>query len=382
MKVKNLNVLVLSVSLGLITSLNSCNEREQESIDVPFNTEVLSKSAVKKASLDKQLEYKRYYLEEAVKTLKLIGVSPLDIINQSSKGIQKNTATIGDLFNNTTSLKKGVKNSDLDTKFEELNNAFKGLEDRDFNISFYVPFAEKLTASETKKLNNEQAIFIFEELEDPNKLEYEGYLMNEDGTLVSYNKLISEEIAEALAEKGTPVVVVGLQDANLYADANGQTYSSASNANRKSLWISNLVVKSHKESWVGGASEIAIQMYKYENANLQKINFKGYEYEFAKVKRRNIRRKREAPIHSPQLTAWIDTNPIVFNHSKFFYVIYEADNFPTGRRDVHFTKYDGNNNLTITFRSADSEYYNSNTHNNKIVNFVENGEIRFRTQLR
>lgn len=381
MKKKRISIIVATAMFGLLSVLSSCGERFDFQESSKVESEVLSKEAVKNASLREQLKYKEYYLREATKLINQLGVSVLDISNASAKGVQKNTTTLKSLL---SSLPSTTKRDDL--QFSDILNSFKGLEERDFEISFYVPFAEKIVNNAAK--NQEiKPIYIFEGLEDSKQLEFEGFTLSEDGTFVSYDKLISEELAEELTEKGYPIVVVGLQDSDIVIN-NGQAYSGNS---KKALWISNLVVKSHKESWIAGASEVTIQMYKSYNGIIDKINFFGNvhllgpdtEHIFAEARRKAVRRQREVSIHSPQLTYnAIDTTPSIFNNTQFFYVIYESDNFPTNRRVVNFTnQYDGKT-VTIRYYSSDSEYYNSNTHNNKIQNFVENGEIRFRTQIR
>lgn len=384
-------ILIATATMGLMLVANSCSERINSQDEVfQEKKEVFSKSMIKNASLKEKLDYKRHYLVEAVKAINFSGISPENFVSTASKGIQKNTFTLLDVIK-YSSAGKGLSNSDLKKKLFEINNAFRGLEERDFNISFYIPFLENLSTNKAKRLKNfSDPIFIFEELDDANKLNYEGFKLNNEGELVSYDELISEERAEELTNNGQPIIVVGLQDANLQVN-NGQAYSSLSSVPKKALWIGNLVVKSHKESWVAGASEIAIQMCQVQNNKLEKININSNghllgidnEYIFAKVRRKDIKRKREAGIGAPILTYHaIDTTPSVYDNSNFYYVIYESDNFPVEKRHIKFPYYINGNQFRINYYSSDTEYYNSNAHNNKISNFVDNGEIRFRTEVK
>lgn len=392
MKIKITNLLSIAVSVGLV-ALISCDERENvvsnssiEKVAEQANKSILSKVTLLEGTIEEQLAYKRYHLEEALKTIQAMNITTQNIIDASSKGIQENTISIKELLSHKGIVKSNNYNT-LENKVLNLNNAFSNLGEVDYNISFYVPFAESLPSN----IENLTAIYIFEEQDEPDKLEYQGYIFNNDGELVPFEQSISEKLAEKLTTNGYPVIVVGLQEEGLIVDNEGHTFSSVSSTASKSaaLWAKNLVVKAHKESWISGASEIAIQMYALQNGEMNKINIpqnhlNNFELEFATASRKQVRRKRPARIIAPQLTSnSIDTTPFIYNTSKFFYVVYESDNFPTCRRTVTFNNYLGDGrNLGITFRSADPEYFNSKAYNNQIVNLVDNNEINLQLEFK
>ncbi|MGA9212166.1 hypothetical protein [Kaistella sp.] len=228
-------------------------------------------------------------------------------------------------------------------------------------------------------------IYIFEE-EDRSDIEYfEGYVLNEDGNYVSYEDLINEEMAEDLAEAGRNVAVIGLQDTS-YSPGGGNggttTYSD------KNFKFGTMTIKSHKESWIAGASDIAMQMYKYENGSLQKINFITHDNSdshnyFAKFTRKEVDKQTEKSLYIP-VAGMIKTDPAVFSNSKFYYSIYETDNWPTTTRENKFILPNGQE-LKIFFGSSDGEYYNSNANGNVFPlssnQLNNNSEIKFTSYL-
>lgn len=371
-------------AIAMCIFLNSCNSDRAEIAATDSNSiATLNKSNINNLNLKGKLDYKMHFLMQAVKEMKKNNSFEQELFAKTlGTNIQKNTVLLNDVTGSSATARMS-QNKTLTESME----AFKNLENRDYNISFYIPFAERIQSKRVaSRIAPEESIYIFEGVDNPAQTAYQGYILNEDGNFVSYDELITEEIAEEMADNGQAVVVVGLQDASL---AGGSASSVPSTSNNKHMWINNLVVKDHKESWIGGASEIAIQMYKVENNILQKINLINgssidgiSQYEFAKVSRKDVRNQNVAPIHSPQVAGMIDVNPAVYNNSQFFYVIYEDDGWPTTRRNVAFPYWLSNGqHLNITFGSSDTEYYNSNQHNNKISSLVENGAIKFNTIL-
>lgn len=384
------SIFILGLTISSITT--SCNADDRNT-DISANVEnqkVLSKEAVKNASLDKKLQYKKYYLQEAGKLIKKLGITTNDLINLSinaeSKGQQENTFLLADVI----SLAKS-KNVNMDItiskKISDLENAFNDLDDRNYNISIYIPFAEKtkLNANKTGTANND--IYIIEE-EDRSDIEYfEGYILNEDGEYVTYEDLINEEMAEDLSEQGRNVAIIGLQDTS-YNPGNGNggttTYTD------KNFKFGTMTVKSHKESWAAGASDIAMQMYKYENGSLQKINFinennsaGGSHNYFTKFSRKEVRRQTEKSLYMA-VAGMIKTDPAIFANSKFYYAIYETDNWPTTTRNIPFTLPNGQP-ISISFGSSDGEYFNSNAIGNAFPlssnQLTNNSEIKFISYL-
>ncbi|WP_018674731.1 hypothetical protein [Riemerella columbina] len=380
---KKINLFAVTALLGL-SCVYSCSRNTEDNLTLKekkrtsLEFSLKDKENIESASLIRKIQYKTYFLKEAAKKMFLSKISNEDILNQviSSK-IQKNTFKI----------------QDLSSKFEyktDFNNAFKNIEGRNYSISFYIPFAEEL---KNRTTNIKENIYIFEEIDDPNRSEYDGYLLNENGEFIKYQHPLTENLAKNLANKGVPVIIVGLQDDSLTpinGNKNLSMVKSISSTN-KSWYIDNMTVKTHKESWVAGASEIAVQAYSYNHLNnqLKKINYinsstagSNSEYIFAKFKRKDVRRKHNRDLNAI-IAGGIDASNNMYQNTNFFYVIYEADNWPVETRTVNFSNIGGiPSSISIQFGSSDPEYYNSNADGNKISSVVNNGEIYFKNSIR
>ncbi|MBT0550877.1 hypothetical protein [Riemerella anatipestifer] len=269
---------------------------------------------IEKASLQRKILYKRYFLKEATKKMFLSNISNEDIFDQVNFGkIQKNTFKVQDLSSN------------FGNDIADFNKAFKNLEGRSYSISLYIPFAEEL---KTKKTNVKNNIYIFEEVDDSDRLEYDGYTLNENGDFVKCDFPITENLAENLAKKGISVIVVGLQDDSLKLINERGDLSiseSLSSSSNKNWYIDNMTVKAHKESWVAGASEIAVQAYSYNHLNnqLKKINYinsstagSNSEYIFAKFTRKDVRRKHNRNLNAI-IAGGIDASHNMYQNTNF-----------------------------------------------------------------
>ncbi|MGC4128233.1 MAG: hypothetical protein QM564_01450 [Bergeyella sp.] len=396
---KTILILGMAFAVNAVTISCETDDRSNELVENAETKGILSKEAVKNAPLAKQLQYKKYYLQEAGKIIKELGVPTDELINLAitaqGKGQQENTFLLKDVVSLAKSKKKNIDAGTL-KRISELENAFNGLDDNTYNISIYIPFASKVQSSgQTNKDNEEKDdVFIFAEQEDYEQEYFEGYVLNEDGNYVSYEELINEEKAEEMAEDGRVVTIIGTQGSTLDpTDGNGGSGNGGgtqpANTN-KQLRIGNMIVRDDnaRESWIAGASEITIQMYKLENGNLQKIslitgstNGGVSQCEFAEFKRKEIRNHTQKYLNAT-VAGMIETNPSVYNNSNFFYVIYESDNWPTDTHTVSFPYYLNGQQLQITYGSGNSgrvgtPYYDSNAHNNKIPTVVENSVIKF-----
>ncbi len=377
---------ILALGLVIGSTLTSCSAEDRNS-DFANNAEnqsVLSKSDVINAPLAKQLQYKKYYLQKAGKVIRELGISTDDLVQLSiqseAKGQQEKTFLLKDVVTLAKSRKQNIT-TDLSKTINQLNNAFKGIDGRDYEISIYIPFAEKLETfrkgTSNKAANND--IFIFEGEEKSEQQYFEGYILNEDGNYVSYEQLINEQMAEELGTQGKNVAVIGIQDVQIITSPQGPATT-----NKKSFRLGNTVIKQHKESWVAGKSDIAIQMYKYENGTLNKINlinsntFGENEYIFRQFSRKEIKDQTTVNLEYLPLVADIDVTASVYNNSRFPYVIYEADSWPVTKREIKFTLPNGQTQK-ITFGSSDMEYYHSNYHDVKITPYNDNAGIRFNT---
>lgn len=388
-------VLTLCATLFLI----SCNNELTNTDEIKPEAQVLTKSQIENATLKQKIAYKKYFLQEALKTVKEIGFKTSDILKLSKKvNAQKNTFILEDFIKLAHDKNMKISNEKV-SKLKSLNEAFKNLDGHDYNISFYIPFADKLKATSSSinsRLEEGQELYIFEEQDIPDQTAFEGYVLNEDAEYVTYEQLITEELAEELAaENNTPVIVVGLQEESLamqdidgnvidpYVATSSSSSSTTVTYGNKNFRIGNMTVKHHKESWIAGASEITVQMYKLENNNLQKINFinsstaGGYsENIFNKFSRYDVRNQKQKSLNV-SIGGSINDTPSVLQNTKLFYVIYEADNWPVPTREVTFPYSVNGNSLKIKFGSSDSEYYNSNSNANQIALNVDNAGIRF-----
>lgn len=388
-------VLTLCTTLFLI----SCNNEIAGLDEVKTEAKILSKSEIENATLKQKIAYKKYYLKEALKTIKEMGFNANDLLSLAKKiNAQKNTFILEDLIKLAYDKNMKISNEKV-AKLKSISEAFKKLDGHSYNISFYIPFADKLQSTNNSlgRLETGQEIYIFEEEDVAEQTAFEGYVLNEDAEYVTYEQLITEELAEELAvENSTPVIVVGLQEESIalqdfdgnyidpYTTSSNTTASTYGNKNFK---IGNMTVKEHKESWIAGASEITVQMYKLENNNLQKISYinshtaGGYsEFIFNKFSRSDVRNKKQKALNV-SLGGPIDNTPSTLQNTKLFYVIYEADNWPVTTREVTFPYSVNGNSLKIKFGSSHSEYYNSNANSNQIPITTENNAIKFNSLL-
>ncbi|MGA9212167.1 hypothetical protein, partial [Kaistella sp.] len=74
--------------------------------------------------------------------IKQLGLSTDDLINLAigaeAKGQQENTFLLADVITLAKN-KKEIIDAETSQKIVNLNNAFKGLDDRNYNISIYIP---------------------------------------------------------------------------------------------------------------------------------------------------------------------------------------------------------------------------------------------------
>lgn len=364
-------------------------------------SKVLDKNYAKTANLKDQLVYKKHYLKEAAKLIKEMNITSNDLIGLSidanSKGQQNNTFLLSDIVSLAKSKNKAI-NSELNSKISNLDNAFKGLDDRNYEISIYIPFAEKLnskTSNSTSKLASEEDIYIFEQQDISEQLAFEGEILNEDGNWVTYDQLITEEMAEDFAEQGRIVAVIGLQDLSIYDENNNPQAgtggfnpvsgggSTPTTSNDSALTILDMAVKTHKESWIAGESELTIRGIRQYGTTVTGTNFLtsgvfhgGYpEFIFHEFKRKQVRNQNMLTLHRT-VTYKINKNEI----GTLFYVIYEADNWPA---NTYYAS--AGSNAPIRYYSSDPAYIINNVQygipSNGIYNtpYIENGEIKYRT---
>lgn len=354
------------------------------------------KETILRGSLQDQLAYKNFYLREAailVKNLRVTTSELLDLCN-SSQG-QEFTIILRDVVELARG--KGNLTPTLEQQYNDIKDAFIQLGEENYNISIYIPNTDILsnTYSNTD-------YYIFEQTDDSSQLEFEYYSWDGEKEFNSEDSTLTEEEAQSIAESGKALLIFGLQSTALdvYPDfpntaminpiyitpiVGGSTQNPPANTNtNKHMWMGNMTVKSHKESWVAGESEIAIQMYKYENYSLQKINLinsstlGNSENIFAEYKRKHVKNHTQKYLNA-KLAGMINTASNVYTNSKFLFVIYEADSWPVTAREVSFT-YPNNPTANIPqttkihYGSSDSYYYTSNQ-NNLNINAASNADI-------
>lgn len=229
--------------------------------------------------------------------------------------------------------------------------------------------------NEQSNKSSTEDIYIFDDTEDSEQEYFEGYVLNEDGNYVTYNQMINENLAEDLTASGKNVIIMGTQSITTV------TNPPPSNGNNKTFRVGTTIIKDGKESWVGGDSEITIQFYKYEKSVLNKINIintnynSHSEYLFATFSRKQVKNQTPKILNFP-LTTTVDVTPSVFANSKFCYVIYERDGWPTTERKTPFT-IPNQNPFNIIYGSSNLDYYNSNHHNLIVPSVVDNASIKF-----
>lgn len=387
MKTKFTKFFAIALTGAVLTACTT-NERVDVIEDISSKKLILNKADIKNASVAKQLEYKKYYLKEAAKLIKELRITSKDLVNlassSTSKKQQKNTFLLEDIVAFANATNKNIRNEN-NKKLETLKNAFQGLEERNFAISIYIPFAEKLSnkgySSTTAKLAKTQDIFIFEGQDNSSQLAFEGEILNEDGSWVTYEQLITEQMAEDLAEQGVTVAVVGLQDELIIEDpeagGGGGGTVPAYPSTTSALVIKDMAIKTHKESWIAGESEVTIRGYRhYNGSNSGAFLWNGVfhggtvEYIFKEVKRDDVRNQTMFNLNIP-VTQRFTNNEVGI----MYYVIYEADNWPANNYYAAPNGYD-----TIHYYSSDPAYIsNFSQYSPYLTNYIENSEIKYRT---
>jgi hypothetical protein len=145
-----------------------------------------------------------------------------------------------------------------------------------------------------------------------------------------------------------------------------------------------MAVKTHKESWIAGASELTIRGFKFYNGLVQSTfnsNSTSHgglpEMIFRKFSRKEVSNRNLITLHSN--VARSNVNEM----GTLYYVIYEADNWPATTRTVNFNV--NGQNTQLKYFSSDLAYI-SNSSQSGIppsniygLPYIENGEIKYRT---
>ncbi|MBP7499095.1 MAG: hypothetical protein KA796_04420 [Chryseobacterium sp.] len=371
--------IILTLGMISLISLSSCNSDELSNIETP-KVDILDKNYIQKASMKEKLAYKKYYLKEALKEVTRMGFTSDDLIaiSKDTKN-QKDVVLFSDIIAYAKNEKKIIV---TDPRVEKISNAFKELEGSSYDISFYIPFADKLNYSSKVVADD---IYIFEQEDDSEQLAFEGSVLNEDGEYVTYEQLITEQMAEDFAERqGRKVVVVGLADVEAVNTGGNQGGTSTYVGHHFNM--SNMIVKSHKESWISGASDLAINAERQINGYFYNaVSLHGgpesWTYLFRRVTRKEVRKKTNLYVNTSLTDSQRSTTPPAGSNYVIHYVIYELDMWPIGNRNVNFV-HDGISH-NVTYRSSDVPYdYKTLISNNGQIDYhTDNQDITYWASL-
>jgi len=385
---------------AIAIALTSCSQADElsnndGSLSAQHNTQLSSrtggydKNLIKTAPLQDQLEYKDFYLREAAAFVKKLNLSTKDLINlcHASEG-QENTVVLRDIVE--FSKDQGSYSEELEAEYLSLKDAFKDIDEgKNYNIALYIPEAELLISHYNE--NNSSDTYYFAQLDDSSQNKFFYNLWDETKqNFTPANNFVTENDAEAFATGGRALLVFDIQDVSLDPNPNfpqkggNPVYSPPSNPPSpnpsKQYKVGNMTIKDHKESYVAGASEITVQMFRYENGVSQKISYINSttvgqsEFIFAEFKRKDVRQQNQRYIGAT-LGGMINTASNVYPNTRLLYTIYEADNWPVQTRYDYFNVNGQNSN--IKYGSSDGYYYSSNQHSLLMTNYADNGAIRF-----
>lgn len=374
--------IILKLGIISIVFFNSCINEDLSNIETP-KVNILDKNYIQNASMKEKLAYKKYYLKEALKEVRELGFSSNELIALSKNSTyQKDVVLFSDIVSNARS-KKRISIKD-DKKIEKISNAFKELEGDNYDISFYIPFADNVNQSSKAVASD---IYIFEQEDNSEQLAFKGEVLNEDGEFVTYEQLITEEMAEEFALEGRKVVIVGLADVEVIDTGGNQSDPLAGFEGYYNM--NAMVVKSHKESWISGASDLTVVAERplngyFYNAVSLHSGGEGWDYLFRRVRRKEVRNETYLNINSTILN--IDRYPMPpLGKGDFVvnYIIFEADMWPIGNRTITFVNDGVSHN--IKYRSSDSQYdYRTIIRKNGITQlnyYVDNQDIRYWASL-
>lgn len=275
--------------------------------------------------------------------------------------------TLLEIDKNPTNAKK--LNDKILANSEDVLNAFNGIEGKNYYPQVFIPYYDEL--KDKGKLSTKPPTLVIYTHDSPNSL-YQGYSLNDNGTLVELKTLISEDYA-----KENEVWVVSINErvddkGDVYSEykTNGRTLG-ASYPNAKFVTIK---IDSHKEVWVSGGSEVHIKrylsFYRYDQyssspAVLQVTSEDAFNdgdgWRITEVKRKDV--GKTLTVNWTYVGDWPNKyynfqDGSSYHTDYFYYVVFEYDPWPTGMRTASIPDL-GLSGLFIptNYRSADT-YYN------------------------
>ncbi|MBL7738533.1 MAG: hypothetical protein JNK14_04890 [Chitinophagaceae bacterium] len=216
---------------------------------------------------------------------------------------------------------------------------------------------------------------------------YTGYFVNLQGELEEYPEQIDSAFAssheiwvlslnESVDNSGElDIIASNFDDEYPYYSRSISSISSFSPGNKTTATvncrINNMTVKQHKESWIGGKSEIAIKGYLWTWSGRWNGNTSGPIVDYTsdnstyenrgklikEFKRKDVKNEVEKTINYNLHRNWKKDNyysdPICFG-----YVIFERDNWPTGLKThyVNLPSAADQHAHYLTYRSKDDNY--------------------------
>lgn len=238
---------------------------------------------------------------------------------------------------------------------------FKGIGKSNYYPQIHIPFFESFKErnagqSNSKLASNTPPMFVIYAGDESQEI-YEGYQLNDKGELEETGIFIDETYAQT-----NEVWVISINERvnNEGVVDNAWQYSESSNS-RVSAYgdgvIPTIKVKSHKESWTMGASEVHVLRYvdnsTFTDRNGKKIATQGRGEnegdQIVKASRKDVKKKRTLAVDFNLVPGWNNMTT-----DQVYYVIFEYDTWPTGLRDARWDK--SNGTLILQYRSADSWY--------------------------
>jgi hypothetical protein len=238
---------------------------------------------------------------------------------------------------------------------------FKGIGQNNYYPQIYIPFFESLQIrrigqSNAKLAMEKPPLFVLYAGNESQEI-YEGYQLNDDGELAEIGILIDEAYAQ-----NNEVWVISLNERvnNEGVIDNAWQYSESSNS-RVSAYgdgvIPTIKIKSHKESWTMGASEVHVLRYvdnsTFTDRNGTQIATQGRGEnegdQIVKASRNDVKKKNTLAVDFNLVPGWNNRTT-----DQVYYVIFEYDTWPTGLRDARWDK--SNGTLILQYRSADGWY--------------------------
>jgi hypothetical protein len=238
---------------------------------------------------------------------------------------------------------------------------FKGIGQNNYYPQIYIPFFESLktrnAGRSNAKLDTQTPPMFVLYAGDESQEIYEGYQLNDDSELEETGIFIDEIYAQ---HNEVWVISINERVNNEGVIDNAWQYSESYNSRVTAYGdgvIPTIKVKSHKESWTMGASEVHVLRYvdnsTFTDRNGTQIATQGRGEnegdQIVNASRNDVKNKRTLAVDFNLVPGWNNRTT-----DQVYYVIFEYDTWPTGLRDARWDK--SNGTLILQYRSADGWY--------------------------